>query len=194
MRKERVQKGTKINCDSVARRFDLKLRRRKVFHFRIRAYSIRRIARALDISVNTVVADLKAIDKALQESIKETDATKILNEMLAIYDQVASDAWISLDAAKPRNKAKLLLLILRAIDLKVRLLTCAGVLPKLIRRAQVEEPTTETPRTNAEQFRVTVEYPSGYCPPKFKEINVAEEMKKQALPGFPTFAIPAVNQ
>ena len=117
--------------------YHLRIRRRKIFHLRMLDKSIREIAAETGLSVNTVMADLRVIDEALQRTIDKGQANAILNERLSRLEMLSHMAVLGAAATEGNEQIGYLNSAAKFEEQIIKLLQDAGVLRKATGRHEL---------------------------------------------------------
>jgi transposase len=114
--------------------FSQKQRRTKVYTMRLLGYSVREMAAELGAGQQTVINDLRAIEKALCETLDATHASAILNETLADLEAGRAIALHGIRESEGNEKIGYLNTATKISEVRISLLQDAGVLPKATQR------------------------------------------------------------
>ena len=109
-----------------------KLRRNRVFRMRLQEYTIREICAELGASTQTICADLKKIDEALNETLDVKQASKILNQKVAELEAIKQMLIVNSRETTGMVFVAFMNTAAKYYDMQIKLLQDAGLLPKAV--------------------------------------------------------------
>lgn len=114
-------------------------RRNRVFDLRLADYSIREIADKLKASTQTIVNDLKALDRELSQTIDLTQAQRHANRLLRVYERIVTRCQLEIEKGiSGAELSQMMGNMQKAQDAIMKLKQDVGALPKAITASRME--------------------------------------------------------
>ena len=107
-----------------------RLRRRKIYELRMRNYTVREIQEETGLSQVTILADLRSIEAALQQTIDKGQADAILNERLGNLEAMRDICLEGIDTSLGNERVGYLNTLVKLEEQITKLLQDAGVLKR----------------------------------------------------------------